>query len=330
MLVALRGASANTIAAYATDLEEFARFIKPTDLAKASHKQILGYQQRLAKTVSRSTQARKLACLRSFYKFLISEGVITRNPSLDIVSPKPAVRLPKALSIGETKRLIEAVENLPAPNAHKISGKTPNQINNKTSRQRSDQNRLRLRLIIELLYGSGLRVSEVASLPQTAVAGDFSHLIVEGKGSKQRLVPLGSPARKLLKQWLALRGGHRYIFASSTSSNGARNGVRGNKSGARGNKNGARGGGHITRQRIHQLLKQAAIAAGIDPKRVSPHVLRHGFATHLVENGADLRVVQQMLGHSDIATTQIYTHVNTKRLKEAVMKSHPLARKQPD
>lgn len=282
MMVAERGAGLNTVVAYRRDLKAFADFIAPAALEKATDSQVRGYLGSLADRLSGRTQARRLSALKSFYGFLLSEGEIKHNPCLGVPFPRAERRLPKVLSPAEAAALIKAVV-----------------------KDGGDKKALRLRLIVELLYASGLRVSELVGLPQTAISGDYTHLIVTGKGGRQRLVPLGKYAAGLLAEWSALADKGKYIFAGRAKS------------------------GHLTRQRVHQLIKLAAVAAGIKPARVSAHVLRHAFATHLMENGADLRSVQQMLGHADIATTQIYTHVSSKRIAEAVAKSHPLARRRP-
>ena len=281
MMVAERGAAENTTSAYGRDLRDFAAFIAPVAPEGATASQVRDYLGSFAATVSRRTQARRLSTLKSFYGFLISEGSIRRNPCLGISFPKMERALPKVLSAAEAAALLAAVAAAAAAVA-------------------ADEKSLRLRLIMELLYSSGLRVSELVSLPQAAIAGDYTHLIVTGKGGRQRLVPLGRHAARLLAEWSATADKGKYIFPGRAKS------------------------GHLTRQRVHQLIKRAALAAGIEPQRVSAHVLRHAFATHLMENGADLRSVQRMLGHADIATTQIYTHVSSKRIRRAVLKTHPL------
>ncbi len=279
MMIAERGAGTNTASAYGRDLRDFAAFISPVPPEKADTDKLRGYLSFTAESagLTKRTQARRLSALKSFYGFLLGEGVIQKDPSVGIAFPKADRPLPKALSVAETAALVQA------------AAKTPKQT-------------LRLRLMVELLYASGLRVSELVELPQTAVAGDYTHLSIVGKGGGQRLAPLGRTAGRLLRRWTAVVGGGKYLFP------------------------GGSGKKHLTRQRVHQLIKRLAADAGLDPRRVSPHVLRHAFATHLMENDADLRSVQQLLGHASINTTQIYTHVTSGRMKKAVLESHPLSK----
>jgi integrase/recombinase XerD len=229
--------------------------------------------------------ARRLSVLRQFYRFLLSERLREDDPASTLDSPKLGRPLPKVLSRAEADRLIEASRGKEGDGG-------------------------RMATLLEILYGTGLRVSELVTLPLSAVERDPTVLIVRGKGNKDRMVPLSDPARAAIAAWLHVRGGlltdgekSRYLFPS-----------RGRE-------------GHLTRQRFAQLLKEAALAAGIDPARVSPHVLRHAFASHLLEGGADLRSVQLMLGHADIATTQIYTHVLDEKLRSLVQDKHPLAKR---
>jgi integrase/recombinase XerD len=227
------------------------------------------------------TAARRLSCLRQFHRFLVAEGVRGDDPTTTLDSPRLGRPLPKVLEAEEVEALLAAAAAKPA------------------------SERVRLLCLLELLYGAGLRVSELVALPFAAATRDARFLVVRGKGGKERLVPLGAPAQAALAAWKAVRGEtrSRYLFPS-----------RGKD-------------GHLTRQRCFQLLKELAVAAGIDPRRLSPHVLRHAFATHLLDGGADLRSVQTMLGHADVATTQIYTHVQAGRLRSLVETKHPLARK---
>ncbi|HEY5290036.1 MAG TPA: tyrosine recombinase, partial [Caulobacteraceae bacterium] len=234
-----------------------------------------------------STAARRRAAVRQFYRFVIGEGWRPDDPSRRVAAPRLGRPLPRILSREEMERLIAA-----ALGAGEAAG-------------------ARLAAMVELAYASGLRVSELTSLTLASVAGDPAYLIVKGKGGKERLAPLGERAREAVKAYLQ----HRSAFAGG-----------GGKASpwlfpSRGR------AGRLTPRRFAQLLGQAAVGAGIDPRRVSPHVLRHAFATHLLEGGADLRVVQTLLGHSDIATTQIYTHVTQDRLAEVVRTRHPLARR---
>jgi integrase/recombinase XerD len=233
-----------------------------------------------------STQARKLSALRQFYGFLYSEGIRTDDPTQTIAAPQTRRPLPKILSGDDLDRMLT------------------------TAAEDSSPEGLRLTLIVEMLYGGGLRVSELAGMTLAAVRSKEQFIRITGKGNKERLSPLSPAARTALDAYLAVRErfvpkhdkNNRYLFAS-----------RGED-------------GFLTRRRFHQLLKALAIKAGLDPAKVSPHVLRHAFATHLVEGGADLRSVQTLLGHSDIATTQIYTHVARDHLTRVVTRAHPLAK----
>jgi integrase/recombinase XerD len=287
MLQAERGASRNTVAAYTADLRNLTSFLgrrkqgprsADTDALRAYLKTLdhLGMTPR--------TVARRLSVIRQFFRFLLAEQLRVDDPSSALDSPKLGRPLPKVLSRAEIDRLIAAAQG--------------------------GEDGGRMATLLEILYGTGLRVSELVTLPLAAVERDPSALVVRGKGNKERLVPLSDPARRAIGQWLHVRAialgdgeASRYLFPS-----------RGRT-------------GHLTRQRFAQLLKEAAVAAGIDPARVSPHVLRHAFASHLLEGGADLRSVQLMLGHADIATTQIYTHVLDEKLRALVHDKHPLARR---
>lgn len=280
MLAAERGAAANTLAAYRRDLEGAEDIVG--DLAIADRAALAGLGQSWA-SLAPSTVARKASALRQFYGFLLDEGQREDDPSPALPRPAPRRPLPKILSHSEVDALFARVE-LEAEN------------------NRPDA--VRLLALIELLYGSGLRATELVSLPLSAVPRDAPLLTVTGKGSQQRMVPVSARARQALSRWLAVRpddGG--YLFPSR--------------------------GKHLTRIRLFQLVKELAVRAGIDPAKVSPHVLRHAFATHLLEGGADLRVLQMLLGHADIATTQIYTHVDAARLVALVNQRHPLASGEP-
>ncbi|PZQ24731.1 MAG: recombinase XerD [Sphingopyxis macrogoltabida] len=280
MMAAERGASRNTLAAYKRDLEQAAERARgalgDADVAEL-RRLMAGYRDLAA-----SSAARKLSALRQFFAFLLDEGDRADNPALDIARPATRRPLPRILGHGDVDALFarageEASGDAAAPAA------------------------VRMLLLIELLYGSGLRASELVSLPRRAVAGGREYLIVRGKGDKERLVPLSDRARDALGRWLPLvDGGSPWLFPS--------------------------GKAHLSRVRLFQMLRELAARAGIDPASVSPHVLRHAFATHLLEGGADLRALQLMLGHSDIATTEIYTHVDSRRLVELVNRRHPLAR----
>jgi integrase/recombinase XerD len=288
MLMAERNASANTIDAYRHDLKDAADALHERgDLADASVEMLRAYVESLGQQkLKPTTAARRLSALRQYFKFLVTEGLRADDPTAALDAPKRGRPLPKVLSETEVAAMIEVVAREDKAAA------------------------LRLSALMELIYGSGLRVSELVSLPLASAKRDQPFLVVRGKGAKERLVPLGDAAKHALTAYLAVRGkflprsvkASPWLFPSSGES------------------------GHLTRQRLGQLLKDAAAKAGLDPARVSPHVLRHAFATHLLDRGADLRALQKMLGHADIATTQIYTHVATGRLAALVSEAHPLAR----
>jgi len=291
MMAAERGASRNTLEAYRRDLVAF-----DTHLARgggspetATREQVRRYLGMMSASAAASSQARRLSALRQYFAFLYAEGLRRDDPTAAIESPRRPQSLPKILSQADIEKLIAA------------------------AREGADETNegVRLLCIVEILYASGLRVSELVTLPLSAARGRNAFLLVKGKGEKERMVPLNRAARESIREYLqvrdeffspAVRGGERYLFPS-----------RGKE-------------GHLTRRRCHQLLKALALKAGIDPDKLSPHVLRHAFATHLVEGGADLRSVQTLLGHADIATTQIYTHVASERLKQTVASAHPLSR----
>jgi integrase/recombinase XerD len=299
MMSAERNASQNTLAAYRRDLEDFVQSCarQGSSLKKATRETVRKYLSELsAAALKPSSQARKLSALRRFYGFLYSENIRPDDPCGAIASPRTVRPLPKVLSAGETARLLEAARALRPENG------------------KDDPERTRLVCIVEMLYASGLRISELMSFPLSGVRAGERFLHVRGKGGRERLAPLGAAAQDALTDYLLVRsafipaGGDRgpagrFLFPSRGAE------------------------GHLTPRRCHQLLKELAVAAGIDPERLSPHLLRHAFATHLVEGGADLRSVQTMLGHADIATTQIYTHVAQGHLKKTVEDAHPLARK---
>lgn len=289
MLAAERGAARLTLAAYHHDLGDLAGFLAASGVVidKAAPPELRRYFSALAKAkLSARTAARRLSAFRQFYRFLVLEGVRGDDPTQALDAPRLPRALPKPFAEAEAEKLLDAARQQQGP-----AGK-------------------RVACLAELLYGAGLRVSELVGLPLAAVKRDPRFLIVRGKGEKERLVPLGDPARIALADYLAVRAhflapGHAspWLFPSRGAA------------------------GHLTRRRCGQLLKELALAAGIDPSRLSPHVLRHAFASHLVDHGADLRSVQEMLGHADIATTQIYTHVRSGRLQRLVAEHHPLARK---
>ncbi len=285
-----RGAAENTIDSYRRDLHNFADFtsarnLRPEDVGTDV---IRGYMKTLSsRGMASSTAARHLSSIRQFFKFLYAENHRQDDPVAAIDSPVIGKSLPKYLSEEDVERLLVAGQDFEG-----IEG-------------------LRLTAFLEILYATGLRVSELVSLPLSAVTGNGRMLIVRGKGSKERMVPLSEPAvdamslyRDVRDQFLPKKQQHiasSFLFPSRSKE------------------------GHLTRARFAQLLKEVAARAGVDPKRVSPHVLRHSFASHMLAHGADLRTLQQMLGHSDISTTQIYTHVLDERLK-ALLQQHPLAK----
>ncbi|MFN3536188.1 MAG: site-specific tyrosine recombinase XerD [Brevundimonas sp.] len=284
MMAVERDASPHTLSAYARDLND-AEDAASGGLMAADETAIEGWFADLSRRgLSPATQARRRSAVRQFYRFALAEGWRADDPSRRLDAPKQGRPLPKTLSRDEIERLIAAASG------------------------REGAAGVRLICLMELAYASGLRVSELLGLKVQAVRRDPTHLIVRGKGGKERLAPLNDAARTAVKAWLVLRDADKaraessWLFPSSGKS------------------------GHLTPRRFAQLLDQAAVDAGIDPARVSPHVLRHAFATHLLEGGADLRIVQTLLGHADIATTQIYTHVATDRLTQVMNSKHPLAK----
>jgi len=294
MLAAERGAARLTLAAYRNDLADLAGFLAaramPVESADAA-----ALHDYLAAVTTRHlaprTLARRLSAMRQFFRFLVSDGSRADDPTAGLDTPRLGRPLPKILSEAEVERLIAAAAARP------------------------DEEGMRLRCLLELLYATGLRVSELVGLPLATAQRDPRFLLVRGKGGKERVVPLSAPARQALAAYLECRTRYlppgqppnpkmaRWLFPSRGAE------------------------GHLTRQRCGQLLKELALAAGLDPAALSPHVLRHAFASHLLDHGADLRSVQQMLGHADIATTQIYTHVQGDRLRRLVESAHPLARR---
>ncbi|HEX2812144.1 MAG TPA: tyrosine recombinase [Sphingopyxis sp.] len=279
MMAAERGASRNTLAAYKRDLEQAAERVRGS-LGEAGADDLRALMAGYA-ALAASSAARKLSALRQFFAFLLDEGERADNPALDIARPATRRPLPRILTHDDVERLF-------AQAGEEAGGEAP------------PAPAVRMLLLLELLYGSGLRASELVSLPRRAVAGRREFLIIRGKGDKERLVPLSERARACLDRWLPLvADGSPWLFPS--------------------------GKAHLTRVRLFQMLRELAARAGIDPAAISPHVLRHAFATHLLEGGADLRALQLMLGHADIATTEVYTHVDSRRLVELVNRRHPLA-----
>ena len=289
MLAAERGAARLTLAAYRNDLIDLSSFLAQRGLAlDAADAEALHDYLAAAGTrrLAPRTLARRLSAIRQFFRFLLTDSVRADDPTSGIDTPRLGRPLPKMLSEGEVSRLIDTAQRWP------------------------DEEGVRLRCVLELLYATGLRISELVTLPLAAAQRDPRFMLVRGKGGKERVVPLSPPSRDALAAYLICRKAFlphgqasRFLFPS-----------RGRE-------------GHLTRQRCGQLLKELALGAGLDPARLSPHVLRHAFASHLLDHGADLRSVQQMLGHADIATTQIYTHVQGERLRRLVETAHPLARR---
>ena len=289
MMAVERAAARNTLTAYGRDLADARDFLKSqgTDLDGAGAEQVEAYFLDLGvRGLSSATASRRRAAVRQFYRFVLGEGWRNDDPSRRVEAPRKSRPLPKILSREEVDRIIAA--------AGTVDGAAG----------------IRLGCLIELIYASGLRVSEVTSLKLAALARDPAFLMVTGKGGKDRLAPLNPAAREAVRTYLAVRpsflskgdAANPWLFPSSGKE------------------------GHLTPRRFGQMLDQAATLAGIDPARISPHVLRHAFATHLLEGGAVVRVVQKLLGHADIATTQIYTHVASDRLAEVVRTRHPLGR----
>ncbi len=293
MLLAERGAARNTIQAYRQDLGHFDIFLKKeaspskSSLLEVTPQQVNAYLMTLSRQGREATTlSRRLSALRQFYQFLVSEGWMSNNPTTTIDAPRHQRALPKILSEEDIVRLLEVAYI------------------------QTDPEGCRLYAMLETLYASGLRVSELVTLPLMAIHPNKPYLLIKGKGGKERLVPLSEHATTALKTYLALRPsflqkagllGEKWLFPSPSKE------------------------GHLTRQRFGQLLKELAVKANLDPDKISPHVIRHAFATHLLRHGADLLAIQKLLGHADLSTTQIYTHVVTDHLKDLVNHHHPLA-----
>lgn len=288
------GAAQNTLAAYARDLSDFTDWIDQRGLGldTVSEPDIEAYLGALdAHGLATATRARRLSAIRQLFAFAVEEGLRADNPAARLSGPARARRLPATLSEAEVEALLQAAR----------------------TRGRGPDERVRNTCLMELLYATGMRVSELVSLPLAAARGDPQMLLVRGKGGKERMVPLSPPARSALAAWLAVRDRAEdaarakgrppspYLFASRS------------------------GTGHLTRHRFYALIKELAVTAGVSPSKVTPHVLRHAFATHLLAHGADLRAIQTMLGHADVSTTEIYTHVLDERLRTLVEAHHPLA-----
>ena len=300
MMTVERGAALATVEAYGRDLSDWAAFLaaRGRSLDDATTEDVADHMSDLAaRAFEPSTQARHLSALRQFYRFLYDEGLRPDDPTGKIDLPKKRRPLPQVLSEAEVDALIETARRDAEAETDALGAPRSS-----TERARAR----RLYCLLETAYASGLRVSELVSLPAAAVRGDTPFLMVRGKGDKERLVPLSARARAAMTAHLETtkatgRGGSKWLFPSWSES------------------------GHVTRQAFARDLKALALGLGIPADRVSPHVLRHAFASHILAHGADLRVVQQLLGHADISTTQIYTHVLDERLRELVETHHPLA-----
>ena len=288
------GAARNTLLAYGRDIKDFAAFLaaRHQGFETAQRADVEDYLVRCeAEGLKRSTRARRLASIRAIYRFAYSEGWRADDPAIRIGGPGRDKRLPKTLSEDEVSRLLAAAES---------HGAEP-------------ETRARNACLMHVLYATGLRVTELVSLPVAAVRGDPRWLLVRGKGGKERMVPLTPEAREATAAWLKLRD----------AAEGAREAAGARASSFLFPSRSAEG--HLTRFRFHALVKELAVAAGVSPSAVHPHALRHAFATHLLANGADLRSIQTLLGHADVATTEIYTHVLDARLRDLVLTHHPLA-----
>jgi integrase/recombinase XerD len=294
-----QGAARNTRLAYGRDLVDASGWLtrRSESLASATRAALEAYLAHLdAQGLAPATRARRLSALKQLYRFAVDEDWRTDNPALQIKGPGKTRSLPDTLTMPEVEALLAAAR----------------------THGRTETDRLRNTCLMEVLYATGLRVSELVSLPVAALRGDPNLLLVRGKGDKDRMVPLSGPARTALAAWLARRDAEEdrarietgakpspFLFPSHGQS------------------------GHLTRIRFFTLIKEISLAAGLDPARVTPHTLRHAFATHLLQNGADLRAIQTLLGHADIATTEIYTHILDERLKRLVLENHPLATAPP-
>jgi integrase/recombinase XerD len=295
MMTAERNAAANTIASYRRDLGDYAGFLvgQGRTLGQATPEDVEAYFASVeGQGLKPATAARRLSALRQFHRFVLADGMRTDDPTSRIEAPRRGRRLPKYLSEDEVEALLQvAVKGIET-----AAG---------LSRQRRA---LRQLALVEMLYATGLRVSELVGLPLAALAHDPRFALVRGKGGRERLVPLSEPARAALGRWLEVRPAAllpkqaKWLFPAGTAT------------------------GHMTRQHFALGMKALAIEAGIEPERVSPHVLRHAFASHLLAHGADLRVVQTLLGHADISTTEIYTHVLDEKLRTLVNRHHPMAK----
>ena len=279
-----RGVSINTAKSYNLDMNQFKDAIKPVDIQRATAEDIENYLNRIkAIDASPRTIARKMSCIREFYKFLQSEKLIDNNPAIQLRSPKIGRGLPDFLTMDEISRLCSSLE------------------------EKKDFLTLRLKIMLQLMYSSGMRVSEVVALPVNAIDYDQHTVLIFGKGSKERIVPV---TQKVIKDTLEYME-YRQQFLGKKTSNWLFPSLRATD-------------GHITRDGLFKNLKNLALKAGINPARIHPHILRHSFATHLINKKADLRSIQKMLGHENIGTTEIYTHITTEQLTDVVRKYHPL------
>ena len=293
------GASENTLAAYGRDLKDFGNWAQDQnlDIGQLAQPDIESYLVHCdAQGLAKSTRARRLSAIKQLYRFAFEEKLREDNPAIRIRGPGRDKRLPQTLDEAEVDRLLEGARQM----------------------GRSDQDKCRNTCLMEVLYATGMRVSELVSLPVAAARGDPRMLLIRGKGGKERMVPLSPGARDAMADWLVLRDTieaeakakgkpeSAFLFPSRGKS------------------------GHLTRHRFYILIKELAAYSGISPNKVTPHRLRHAFATHLLANGADLRAIQTLLGHADVATTEIYTHVLNERLRELVLEHHPLARDASD
>lgn len=297
-LAAERGASTNTLEAYRRDLERAQEFCTSvgSSLLEAAPDNLRAHLNSLAAAgLSASTRTRHISSLRQFYGFLVLDGIRNDDPARRLEAPKQFKPIPRILSVAEVDRLLTVARRL-----------------TEEARGRDRLRALRTHCLVEMLYATGMRITELVTLPRSAVKGDTRVLLIRGKGGRERMVPLNTAAREALEAYLAeaergLDGGRglkasKWLFPARSET------------------------GHVTRQAVARDLKEIAESADVDPERVSPHVLRHAFATHLLNRGADLRAVQQLLGHADISTTEIYTHVLDERLKALVHTHHPLAK----
>lgn len=290
-----RGAATNTQLAYARDLADFTDWLtgRGSSLTQAQKSDVEDYLVHCdAQGLAKSTRARRLSAIKQLYRFCFEEGFRADNPAVQISGPGRDKRLPKTLSTQEVDLLLDAAG---------VHGRSP------SDRERNT-------CLMHLLYATGMRVSELVSLPLSSAKGDPRMLLIRGKGGKERMVPLSPPARAALRDWLKTRvsmedtaraegkPASAFLFPSRGKS------------------------GHLTRHAFYVLIKDLAVVGGVSPAKVTPHTLRHAFATHLLANGADLRAIQTFLGHADVSTTEIYTHVLEERLKELVLDHHPMAR----